>query len=88
VSRTVDSQPAIQRQLAGDEKFFDLLEETLNDSSEDASERLAVYYTCLGLGFMGMYTILSILFIVLVYRAIDKGPGSATSAAHAVGTVA
>jgi cytochrome d ubiquinol oxidase subunit I len=40
------------------------------------------------LGFMGMYTILSILFIVLVYRAIDKGPGSATSAAHAVATVA
>jgi cytochrome d ubiquinol oxidase subunit I len=26
------------------------------------------------LGFMGMYTLLSILFIVLVYRAIDRGP--------------
>ena len=26
------------------------------------------------LGFMGMYTVLSILFIVLVYRIIDKGP--------------
>ena len=31
------------------------------------------------LGFMGMYTILSILFIVLVYRAIDKGPGTAAT---------
>jgi cytochrome d ubiquinol oxidase subunit I len=26
------------------------------------------------LGFMGMYTVLSVLFIVLVYRAISKGP--------------
>ena len=26
------------------------------------------------LGFMGMYTVLSILFIVLVYRIIDRGP--------------
>jgi cytochrome d ubiquinol oxidase subunit I len=26
------------------------------------------------LGFMGMYTVLSILFIVLVYRIIDEGP--------------
>ncbi|MGC1371049.1 MAG: cytochrome ubiquinol oxidase subunit I, partial [Candidatus Sulfotelmatobacter sp.] len=26
------------------------------------------------LGFMGMYTVLSILFIVLVYRIIDHGP--------------
>ena len=26
------------------------------------------------LGFMGIYTVLSILFIVLVYRIIDKGP--------------
>jgi cytochrome bd ubiquinol oxidase subunit I len=28
------------------------------------------------LGFMGMYTVLSILFIVLVYRAIEQGPGA------------
>jgi cytochrome d ubiquinol oxidase subunit I len=40
------------------------------------------------LGFMGMYTILSILFIVLVYRTIDKGPGTAASAVHTVATVA
>lgn len=42
-------------ELAGDEKFFDLLEETLRDNSEEASERLAVFYTCLGLGFSGWY---------------------------------
>jgi cytochrome d ubiquinol oxidase subunit I len=28
------------------------------------------------LGFMGMYTVLSVLFVVLVYRAIAKGPSS------------
>ncbi|MDB6066616.1 MAG: type secretion system protein DotU family [Pedosphaera sp.] len=44
-----------RNELAGDEKFFDLLEETLGDSSEDASERLAVYYICIGLGFTGIY---------------------------------
>ena len=40
-------------ELAGDEKFWDLLEETLADRSEVADERLAVYYTCIGLGFTG-----------------------------------
>jgi type IV/VI secretion system ImpK/VasF family protein len=44
-----------RRELAGDEKFFDLLEDTLQDNSDGASERLAVYYTCLGLGFSGWY---------------------------------
>jgi cytochrome d ubiquinol oxidase subunit I len=29
------------------------------------------------LGFMGLYTLLSILFVVMVYRIIDVGPGSA-----------
>lgn len=43
-------------ELAGDEKFFDLLEETLQDTSEQATERLVVFYTCLGLGFTGWYT--------------------------------
>ncbi len=42
-------------ELAGDEKFFDLLEEELKDSSDEASERLAVYYVCIGLGFTGIY---------------------------------
>ena len=40
-------------ELAGDDRFFDLLEETLNDPSDEASERLAVFYACLGLGLVG-----------------------------------
>ena len=35
--------------------FFDLLEETERDPSDDASERLAVFYMCIGLGFTGIY---------------------------------
>jgi len=34
------------------------------------------------LGFMGMYTVLSILFLFLCYRVIDKGPEQAGAAAH------
>jgi type IV/VI secretion system ImpK/VasF family protein len=45
-----------RKELAGDEKFFDLLEETLGDRSEQANERLSIYYTCMGLGFTGWYT--------------------------------
>jgi type IV/VI secretion system ImpK/VasF family protein len=44
-----------RNELAGDERFFDFLEQDLSDPSEEAAERLAVYYTCFGLGFMGMY---------------------------------
>jgi type IV/VI secretion system ImpK/VasF family protein len=44
-----------RNELAGDEKFFDLLEETLKDNSDDAAERLSVFYCCMGLGFCGMY---------------------------------
>jgi type VI protein secretion system component VasF len=44
-----------RNELAGDEKFFDLLEETMKDPSPDASERLAIYYSCIGLGFSGIY---------------------------------
>ena len=44
-----------QKELAGDEKFFDLLDQTLEDPSPEADERLAVFYTCLGLGFTGWY---------------------------------
>ena len=44
-----------RNELAGDEKFFDIVEETLKDPSEDAAERLAVYYLCIGLGFTGIY---------------------------------
>jgi len=45
-----------RKELAGDEKFFDLLEETLADRSEQANQRLSIYYTCMGLGFTGWYT--------------------------------
>jgi len=45
-----------RKELAGDEKFFDLLEETLADRSEQAHERLSIFYTCMGLGFTGWYT--------------------------------
>ncbi len=41
---------------AGDEKFYDLLDETLEENNPAANERLSVYYTCLGLGFTGFYT--------------------------------
>ncbi len=44
-----------RNELAGDEKFFDLLEETMKDASEEAAERLAVFYICIGLGFAGVY---------------------------------
>jgi len=41
--------------LAGDEMFFKLLDPTLADRSDDATERLAIFYTCLGLGFRGFF---------------------------------
>jgi type VI protein secretion system component VasF len=44
-----------RQELAGDEKFFDLLDETLKENGEDAAERLAVFYGCIGLGFTGIY---------------------------------
>lgn len=45
-----------RNELAGDEKFFDLLDEELVDTSDAATQRLAIYYTCMGLGFTGVYT--------------------------------
>jgi type IV/VI secretion system ImpK/VasF family protein len=44
-----------RNELAGDQKFFDMLEETLGDTTDEADERLAVFHTCLGLGFTGMH---------------------------------
>ncbi len=41
------------KELAGDQKFFDLLETTLHDNGSDASILLGFYYTCIGLGFTG-----------------------------------
>lgn len=50
------SRLALERnELAGDERFFELLDVDLADTSQEAAERLAVYYVCLGLGFTGMY---------------------------------
>lgn len=43
-------------ELGLDEKFFDMLDKTLADRSEAATERIAVYYTCMGLGFTGYFT--------------------------------
>ena len=45
-----------RHEMAGDEKFFDMLEETLKDKSPSANDRLAVFYTCMGMGFTGWYT--------------------------------
>ncbi len=44
-----------RNELAGDEKFFDLLEAAIEDKTDGADERLAIYYTCMGLGFTGWY---------------------------------
>ncbi len=43
--------------LAGDEAFYDKLEETLKTDPQDeaANERLAFYYISLGIGFTGLY---------------------------------
>ncbi|MDR1497343.1 MAG: DotU family type IV/VI secretion system protein [Puniceicoccales bacterium] len=44
-----------RNELAGDEKFFDLLDETLAQNNDAANERLVIFYTMLGLGFTGWY---------------------------------
>lgn len=44
-----------RKELAGDQKFFDLLEAALADPGVDATARIPVFYTCLGLGFLGMH---------------------------------
>jgi type VI protein secretion system component VasF len=43
-----------RNELAGDEAFFDIVEETLKETGEEAAERLAVLYLCMGLGFTGI----------------------------------
>jgi len=42
-------------ELAGDDRFWELLDETLEERGPEANERLAVFYTCIGLGFTGFY---------------------------------
>lgn len=44
-----------EEKFAGDEDFFELLEQTLADQSAQATDRLAVFYTCVGLGMAGIY---------------------------------
>jgi cytochrome d ubiquinol oxidase subunit I len=38
------------------------------------------------IGFMGMYTVLSILFLFLVYRVVEQGPEPSSAAAVAKAT--
>lgn len=45
-----------RNELAGESKFFELLDRTLAERNEAANERLAIFYTCVGLGFTGMFT--------------------------------
>jgi type VI protein secretion system component VasF len=45
-----------RKEMAGEDKFFELLDRTLADKSEAATDKLAVFYTCLGLGFTGWHT--------------------------------
>jgi type VI protein secretion system component VasF len=40
-------------EFAGDEKFFELLDADLADPDPAATERLMIFYVCLGLGFTG-----------------------------------
>ena len=42
-------------QLAGDETFFDSLDQAIGQASSEDAEVLAFYYICLGLGFTGVY---------------------------------
>ncbi len=42
-----------RNELAGDDKFFALMDETLQEKKEGTDERLAVFYICIGLGFTG-----------------------------------
>lgn len=44
-----------RNELAGDEKFFDLLEQTLGSPTDLSTERVGVFYLCLMLGFTGTY---------------------------------
>jgi len=37
----------------GDSQFFTILRENINDTSDEASDRLAVFHVCLGMGFVG-----------------------------------
>jgi type VI protein secretion system component VasF len=42
-------------EMSFEEKFWDLLEEHLRDTSDDSTQVLGVFYVCIGLGFTGLY---------------------------------
>jgi len=44
-----------RKEWAGDEKFFEFLDKTLSDPGRPATERLTIFYVCMGLGFVGFY---------------------------------
>lgn len=54
-ARTWQELAAERKELAGEERFFDMLDETLKEPGEAAAERLVIYYVCIGLGFTGWY---------------------------------
>ena len=55
-AKTWQELAAERKELAGDERCFDMLDETLKEPGEAAAERLVIYYVCIGLGFTGWYT--------------------------------
>ncbi len=44
-----------RRETAGDERFWEMLEETLLEQGDGANQRLAVFHAMIGLGFTGIY---------------------------------
>ncbi len=44
-----------ENEFAGDEKFFHILDELMDDVTEEGLESLAVLYQCMGQGFLGWY---------------------------------
>ena len=46
----------VEPELGFEERFWDMLEEALRDPTDNATQKLSVYYTCIGLGFTGLYT--------------------------------
>lgn len=44
-----------RREMAGDERFWDLLEETLLENGDGANQRLACFFTMIGMGFTGIH---------------------------------
>lgn len=45
-----------RKELAGEDRFWEILDEVLADKSDDATDKLGVFYVCVGLGFTGWHT--------------------------------